>query len=547
MNINKVLEHLRTIGKFNTRHLWSSNEIACAHPRVIWEFLDDIWHFYSNKNNLIKKDFLKRKNKKEDFSPSNMNINMKMDRNSTRYKHDRNQSRDKEFTANSTISNLNTNREQSQNFPENVKILHTTNTLHTENSDLDQNYSPNILNQRIKSENLQKVKSLHGGFDKYIDISNFQKTHKEPSLNIPLDLMTDKDKDKEISSILILPTQISQKNEKTNDSQSLNNLTAIANCLGMNTSKAKRKREGPKNSFFKEINKNAMKMPYSQRNDNKTNNLSYLDNSLSKSNMNKILPSSRRSVIKNSMSTNKTSQRDLGSNSKENSCFIIFQKSNAKKLKKEIENFPLNKNNLSLTENSIYVTDDLNFNSEIIDKKEKKEKINTNFMKLNLNKKFSIEKENENFFETFKNFNQENYSGPGNGKGQHTQNSQNNLNTYIQSSTEEESFKSHFLNKKLIPDEKDIFELREWMMTLGIKESCNIDFSKEEIEEFKDGIFLSNLISKLENKKIAGINQNPRGSSSMLKNITKSLEILRNKKVKFYFNQFILIFLDYAF
>jgi hypothetical protein len=74
------------------------------------------------------------------------------------------------------------------------------------------------------------------------------------------------------------------------------------------------------------------------------------------------------------------------------------------------------------------------------------------------------------------------------------------------------------------------------MMTLGIKESCNIDFSKEEIEEFKDGIFLSNLISKLENKKIAGINQNPRGSSSMIKNITKSLEILRNKKVKFYFN-----------
>jgi hypothetical protein len=41
---------LRSIGKFNTRHLWSNVEIAKAEPKAIWELLDDIWHYYTSKS-----------------------------------------------------------------------------------------------------------------------------------------------------------------------------------------------------------------------------------------------------------------------------------------------------------------------------------------------------------------------------------------------------------------------------------------------------------------------------------------------------------------
>jgi hypothetical protein len=351
-----------------------------------------------------------------------------------------------------------------------------------------------------------------------------------------------------------LPTQTNDK--KNNDSLSLNNLTAIANCLGMDTSKAKRKRDGPKNSFFKEVNNMNMNMNKAQSH---RNNLSCINHSFNNSttnlntNMNKILPTmeSKRSLSKNSIHTsakkfslNKSNSSRKNSKDRDNSCFIIFQKSNAKKLKKEIEKFPQNSCNFS--ENSIFVTDDINFSKidEINDKNDK-----NNLFK-NKKKKFISENENDNFFETFNNFNQEKFIIPSVNPDMNKNNLKTSLENNsgsgsvnalnIHSSTEEESIKSNLkssnfnnfnlLKKKLISE--DEFGIREWLMTLGIKECCNIDFSKEEILEFQDGIFLSNLVAKLENKKIVGINPNPRSSSSMIKNIVKSLEILRNKKVK---------------
>jgi hypothetical protein len=290
------------------------------------------------------------------------------------------------------------------------------------------------------------------------------------------------------------------------------------------------------------------------------NNLSCINNSFNNSttnlntNMNKILPTmeSKRSLSKNSIHTsakkfslNKSNSSRKNSKDRDNSCFIIFQKSNAKKLKKEIENFP--QNNCNFSENSIFVTDDINFSKN----DENDENCEKNNLFKDKKKKFISENEKDNFFETFNDFNQEKFIIPtataykpesNNLKNSLENNSgSGSLNALnIHSSTEEESIKSNLkssnfnnfnlLKKKLISE--DEFGIREWLMTLGIKECCNIDFSKEEILEFQDGIFLSNLVAKLENKKIVGINPNPRSSSSMIKNIVKSLEILRNKKVK---------------
>ncbi len=54
------MEHLRGIGKFNTRHLWSNNEIAKADEKVIWELFDDIWHYYTSKNVLTNDAKIKK-------------------------------------------------------------------------------------------------------------------------------------------------------------------------------------------------------------------------------------------------------------------------------------------------------------------------------------------------------------------------------------------------------------------------------------------------------------------------------------------------------
>jgi hypothetical protein len=51
---------LRSIGKFNTRHLWCNNEIAKSDQKVIWELLDDIWHYYTSKNILTNDAKIKK-------------------------------------------------------------------------------------------------------------------------------------------------------------------------------------------------------------------------------------------------------------------------------------------------------------------------------------------------------------------------------------------------------------------------------------------------------------------------------------------------------
>lgn len=50
VNINKVLDYLRSIEKFSSQHLWSGSEIAKGDRKVIWELLDDLCSFYGKQN-----------------------------------------------------------------------------------------------------------------------------------------------------------------------------------------------------------------------------------------------------------------------------------------------------------------------------------------------------------------------------------------------------------------------------------------------------------------------------------------------------------------
>ena len=68
VNINKALEYLRTIEKFPSRNLWNNNEIIKGNSKVIWELLNDIYGFYGNK---LK--FKKKLNKNNSFSSNKIN------------------------------------------------------------------------------------------------------------------------------------------------------------------------------------------------------------------------------------------------------------------------------------------------------------------------------------------------------------------------------------------------------------------------------------------------------------------------------------------
>ena len=54
INLNKVINYLKTIENFNHRHLWDGNEILNCNKQIIWEFLNDIFIYYKQNNFCIE-------------------------------------------------------------------------------------------------------------------------------------------------------------------------------------------------------------------------------------------------------------------------------------------------------------------------------------------------------------------------------------------------------------------------------------------------------------------------------------------------------------
>ena len=78
VNINKVMDYLRSLEKFPSRHLWNNIEISKGNSLVIWQLLDDIYNFYGNKVtfNRMHKKMSSKKNLNKTFTvegPSNKN------------------------------------------------------------------------------------------------------------------------------------------------------------------------------------------------------------------------------------------------------------------------------------------------------------------------------------------------------------------------------------------------------------------------------------------------------------------------------------------
>ena len=170
VNINKVLDYLRSLQKFPSRHLWNNLEISKGNSLIIWELLDDIYNFYGNKvtfkrmskkNNIKKslnktftRDIKNHKNKdidKNDDKYDNLEINKKnsktplKQRNMFMYSLDENKNNDNKNIGNKEDSFYNNNLNYSK-----------------------YSYTP-IENNKI-SNNLKKKKNMKNNF---INNNNF--------------------------------------------------------------------------------------------------------------------------------------------------------------------------------------------------------------------------------------------------------------------------------------------------------------------------------------------------------------------------------------
>lgn len=79
--MNKFLEFLRTLGKFNQRHLWSNDEICAGDSFTIWGLLEDIMNYYSKRTS-EKINYLPLKQKIKNSPEKSFNENFSLLQNS---------------------------------------------------------------------------------------------------------------------------------------------------------------------------------------------------------------------------------------------------------------------------------------------------------------------------------------------------------------------------------------------------------------------------------------------------------------------------------
>lgn len=70
----------------------------------------------------------------------------------------------------------------------------------------------------------------------------------------------------------------------------------------------------------------------------------------------------------------------------------------------------------------------------------------------------------------------------------------------------------------------------EDMKSLDINFPLNFNLDQTEIEEFKDGVLLCEIVSKLEMTPVENVTYKPKSQASALHNIRKALNILKKRK-----------------
>ena len=349
VNINKVLEYLRTIEKFPTRNLWNNIEISKGNNLIIWQLLDDIYNFYGNKinfkkkkkgfnnntmdsrdNNVFNRTFTreepKSKNKLQDI---NMNFNNNIFNNDETFFEKINSLNNSKNNTNNYFHKKNRN-----NFNEN-KDIYTNNF--SKNTYTPDNYSSNIQKRKkILDDKLferqneidnnyiydnSKKLSKRGKSNNNININNNYKITNESSNRNNLNHTNDNIYE---SKMFSMDTSIDNKSNKNS-----NKYTKI-------NSKNNNNKIFPKNLDISSISSD--KNFIAQKN-NKSFSINNGNYNLNKKNINnnKNIGLSRYGDNQSFYSTN------LEGNRKSKGCFLLFEKASINRLKEKIGN--LNKYN----------------------------------------------------------------------------------------------------------------------------------------------------------------------------------------------------------
>lgn len=277
----------------------------------------------------------------------------------------------------------------------------------------------------------------------------------------------------------IKKNEINSSNYKNNISKNLSvNRDVIANCLGIQPSKLNRKERVEKlNSVsFSNINKNN-----SNKSSEKLNNK--IDISTRKDFEIGIANKSTRNFSKPSENIN--------------NCFVIFNKSNIKNLKKEIQRYDSKQNTIDkdLVNNSFEENNDKNFTNNknlfiqqfnIIPSSHRNiiKGSNDDILRSPVKNKII----NNNNFETSRMNNLNNMSPKNNDNFSMSENNEQvnkKISKYIISLGDSKSKIEK--GKNFIFIILDDMILREWLESIGYKRNFMLDFTKDELSEFKDG------------------------------------------------------------
>ncbi len=270
VNINKVLEYLRSIERFSSRHLWNNTEIARGDRKIIWELLEDICNYYSrnfSKNRIINRSKSSLQNRIHSF----------------------NKFTSKNFNTKSNVDTLNLSGTPNSNSKMNLDF---------NISDISYVTSPNVNNNNFKNNVINYNNNKNSNFNN--EKKNLKKKNKNEILN-------------------------TSNNTNSNNFNHMNDNDEEMFNLNLNIKKPiyRQKKTLTSNNSYKQMNTgNNIKRNKSE------SKFRYGSNRIN------------TTVFSNKDATNTTMNQSCLTASKANnnstSCFLLFEKSTAKRMRSEI-------------------------------------------------------------------------------------------------------------------------------------------------------------------------------------------------------------------
>ena len=356
VNINKVMDYLRSLEKFPSRHLWNNQEISKGNSLVIWQLLDDIYNFYGNKVtfNLRHQKMSSKKKLNKTFTmerPNKSRILDKFDKNDNNF--GRNSENYKTKTPSKNIQNSKSNNIHHKN--NNNYITNDENSFYTNVNDYSKyTYTPGINNNKIKNKKKKKSDNDHiNNYNKDINYKNDinQYSIDEINKNIKrsyennkkLKNMEDKNKFTNYNFNYKRTKESPHKNNRnnlnhTNDNLYESKMFSIDNEFDSDKNRYKNNRNNEDKSFQRNIDVSSI---YSDKNTNlDKSNKSFTGNNrlCFKNNNNFKFGNSYRYKMNNN--NNQSFYSTKSENKiKNKGCFLLFEKSSINRIKEKIGTF----------------------------------------------------------------------------------------------------------------------------------------------------------------------------------------------------------------